>query len=177
MFNYLNYAFQIDSVTKETIELISQQQTATQLVIVLVLVLIIGGSVTMFAIKGFFSSLKDLSGKLGKLTDNLENLTEAAQHQTKSTRYMAKQARLQTETLSSFVDKYTIRSQRIDKMIEEINVELDETKTGLAEAKELLNEANIDKIYPMLVELKKSLEKTKKTTDELDEKVLENVKS
>lgn len=167
MFSYA--PMQQDLITKETLELIAQQTATTQLVILLVLTIAVGGTIAFFTLRGGLKVFEKLSISI----DN-SNKVETERHETQKRLVSAieglegrNQERFNStkelvDNTKNLVDDTRRLVINISNNISDLDQRILEIKDAIA------NNPTDEKLYRLLVRINTNLEKTKEQTDEIE---------
>jgi len=142
-------------ITRQTIELISQQTITTQLVILLVIVIAVGGSIAFFTLRGGIRVFQQLS-------KSIENSNEIEKER------METQKRL-NELIRDIEYNTQRRFEKAEDIFENINQNINGLSERVAELHDLVRDnPNDEKIYRLLIRINNRLTETKETTDEIE---------
>lgn len=152
-----------DFISRETIELMAQQTITTQLVIVLVIVIAVGGTIAFFSLRGGIK----VFGELSKAIENSNKIEERRQET------QEKLAETQ-EKLADAVEFLTVqnveRYKRVDTIWSEVKDGLKTVSEKIDDLHEIIknNPREHEQVYRLLTRLNNTLQQTKEQTDELE---------
>lgn len=148
-----------DIINRETIELISQQTITTQLVILLVIVIAVGGTIAFFTLRGGIKVFNDLS-------KSIQNSNEIETQRQKE--HQETQKRL-ISAIELIEDGSVTRFHQVQDIFDSINNNVSDLTQKLDDLKFVIqNNPNDEKMYRLLVSINNHLERTKEQTDELE---------
>lgn len=163
---FLKVFTQGEFVTKETLEFLAQQQLSTQLIIILMVLIVVGGSIAFLSLRGFLTLLSKFANDVSNLGDGIAKLNEIEE----------KRFSLQ-ETFGQLIEQQfeiqTISLQQTDRSIEDLmdtirdefrrlDVKLEKVITAVENHPEE-HEALLNAIHT----LSRSIDQANKKTDEL----------
>lgn len=148
-----------DIITRETIELISQQTITTQLVILLVIVIAVGGTIAFFTLRGGIKVFNDLSKSIQN--SNEIEMQRQKEHQETQKRLIG--------AIELIEDGSKTRFHQVQDIFESINNNVSDLTQKLEDLKSIIqNNPNDEKMYRLLISINNHLERTKEQTDELE---------
>lgn len=148
-----------DIITRETIELISQQTITTQLVILLVIVIAVGGTIAFFTLRGGIKVFQELSKSIEKSNEVEKERTQ---------KHDETQRRL-IDAIELIEQGSKFRFDKAQDLFDNINDNIKELVTKIDDLKDLVRDnPNDEKMYRLLIKINNNLEKTKEETDELE---------
>lgn len=154
-----------DIITRETIELISQQTITTQLVILLVIVIAVGGTIAFFTLRGGIKVFQDLS-------DNIKASNEVEKERLKTQEKLA-------DAIEDLNYQNAERGKKVDVILAEVKDGIFDLAGKMDKLNELVsnNPKEHEAVYRLLVKLNNTLHQTKEQTDELEAVDLERIKN
>ena len=158
------YSFQNqDVISRETIELIAQQTATTQLVILLVIVIAVGGAIAFFTLRGGLAVFKQQTETFKDLSKAIDNLAtiETQRHKTQKDLIIA---------IDNLNENNNDRIRKVDSVFVEVTTGLDNVSQKLDELQELLkdNPKDHQKMYVLMRKLIDVVQKAKEQTDEFE---------
>jgi predicted PurR-regulated permease PerM len=158
--NSIGYApMEQDIITRETIELISQQTITTQLVILLVIIIAVGGTIAFFTLRGGIKVFQDLSNNI-KASNEIE-LQRQKEHQETQKRLI--------NAIELIEDGSKNRFHEVQDIFNSINNNVSDLTQKLDDLKQIVqNNPNDEKMFRLLLSINNHLERTKEQTDEIE---------
>jgi len=164
----LKHFMQGELLTQETLEFLANQQLSTQLIIILTIVIVAGGVIAFFSLRGFLKLLYNFANIVARLDDGIRKLNE-----TEEKRYLLQ------ETFGQYIEQkfeiQTLSLQRTDETLEDlmrtIKEEFEVLNIKLSKVIESVENhpEEHEALLLAIQQLSRSIEKANKKTDELPE--------
>lgn len=152
-----------DVITRETLELISQQTIVTQLVIILVIIIAVGGTIAFFTLRGGIKVFQQLSDNIK--TQNELGVSRLAEQE--KTRIALEK---QTDVYNDFFSGYEARVKNVDDMVKTIYENVYYIKENVVHLSEIItqNPRDYKTLITMLQNLSETSVRAKRETEEIE---------